>query len=293
MKETIDVIRRHRSVRTYEEEPIPDEHIEDAIRAGQKASTSSNIQAYCLIRIRDEATRAKLVELTGNQPKVAQCGAFFVICGDSRRHRIACKWHGLEYDARFEAFLLATVDASLFAQNLVLAFESMGYGICYIGGLRSNLPMTSAVLEIPYGVYPLFGLCVGIPSESPLPHARPRPRLPLEAVLFEDRYPDDDTLHSVLDAYDTDMRQYDQNRGEACTTWSARMTEKFSRPRRIDVGPYYQSQESDLSRPRNVPRPDFRGNRLRERAVQQVGKSVLDSAVSSRETGEIAAFARN
>ena len=70
---------------------------------------------------------------------------------------------------RLEAFLVAVVDASLFAQNLCIAFESLGYGICYIGGLRNRLDEVDGLLELPHGVYPLYGLCVGRPAEDPVP----------------------------------------------------------------------------------------------------------------------------
>ena len=54
-------------------------------------------------------------------------------------------------------------DAALFAQNMVVAFESMGYGTCYIGGLRNDLQALHEVLDTPEGVWPLFGLLKGVP----------------------------------------------------------------------------------------------------------------------------------
>ena len=51
---------------------------------------------------------------------------------------MACEKHGTEIKHEGEDFIVATVDASLFAQNLALAAESLGYGICYIGGIRNN-----------------------------------------------------------------------------------------------------------------------------------------------------------
>ena len=107
-----------------------DEHVRAAVEAGQAASTSSAVQSYCLIQVADAGAREKLIELTGGQEKVAACGGFFVVCGDTRRHRLLTERAGKPYDARLEAFLLAVIDATLFEQNLVLAFESLGYGIC-------------------------------------------------------------------------------------------------------------------------------------------------------------------
>ena len=119
----------------------------------------------------------------------------------------------------------------------------MGYGICCIGGLRNNLPRAGALLEIPEGVYPLFGLCVGVPKETPVT----RPRLPLEAVYFEDRYPADEPMQAILEAYNTELGQFEQHGGEKRPSWTSRMTELFSRPRRTDVADYYRSQGGNLS----------------------------------------------
>jgi len=108
----------------------------------------------------------------------------------------------------------------------------MGYGICYIGGLRNNLPAIDRLLEIPEGVYPLYGLCVGIPREQPAA----RPRLPVRGVLCEDRYPDDEQILRAIDEYD-----------DSAPGWAARMTRKFTEPRRTDLGPYYRAKGANFT----------------------------------------------
>jgi len=242
MNPTIDLLLRHRSVRAFTDAPVPRAHIEAAVRAGQAASTSSAVQAYCVIHVTDPATREALVPLTGGQRKVADCAAFFVVCGDVRRHRLICEDAGVEYDARLEAFLVAAVDASLFAQNAVVAFESLGYGICYVGGLRNELADVDRLLELPDGVYPLYGLCVGVPAEEP----SERPRLPLPSVLFEDRYPSDDTVRAELAAYDATYRDYMEARSGKRRDWTGSMWRKFSRPARDRLAAYYASKGADF-----------------------------------------------
>ncbi len=232
MNETISLITNHRSVRSYTAEPVPGDDIRRAVEAGQMAATSSAIQSYCLLHITRPDERQALAELCGPQEHIANCGAFFIVCGDTRRHRLLTRRAGLRYDARLEAFLLAVIDATLFAQNLVLAFESMGYGICYIGGLRNNLPRIDRLLEIPEGVYPLYGLCVGVPAERPAA----RPRLDTGCVLFEDRYPSDEYILGLVDEYDA-----------TAPDWSAKMVRKFTEPRRTDIGPYYRAKGADFA----------------------------------------------
>lgn len=246
MNETIALMKRHRSIRRYTEDPVPEADIRAAVEAGQAASTSAAVQAYCLIRITDEEHRLRLAELSGQQTKVARSGAFFIVCGDARRHRLIARRAGQPHETRLEGFLLAVIDASLFAQNLALAFESLGYGICYIGGLRNSLPEVDALLGLPEGVYPLFGLCVGAPG-APAEEPLGRPRLPVEAVLFEGRYPDDEEVFALLDEYDAAYRTYLQRRGAEPQAWTTAMAATFARPRRAGIADYYREKGADLS----------------------------------------------
>ncbi|MCA9285748.1 MAG: NADPH-dependent oxidoreductase [Phycisphaerales bacterium] len=242
MNPTIELLHRHRSIRRYTDQVVPDEALREAVAAGQAASTSSAIQSYCVIHVRDMAKRRRLVELTGNQEKVAACGAFLAVCGDTRRHRLAAARDGKTYDARFEAFLLAVIDASLFAQNMVVALESMGYGICYIGGLRNRPFEVDELLDLPEGVHPIFGLCVGVPAEAPAA----RPRLPVDAVLFDDAYPDDPAVLAELERYDTAYERYLVERGAEPRRWSSIMADKFTSPVRADQAAYHRAKGARL-----------------------------------------------
>lgn len=233
---------RRASVRAYVATPVSDELLRDAVRIAQTAATSSHVQGYSLIRVGDAEVRAALVDLTGGQPYVAEAGAFLVVCADVRRHDLIAAKMGQEIPHNLETFLLAVIDASLFAQNLVVEFEERGLGICYIGGLRSRSQEVDRLLEIPHGVWPLFGLCVGLPAAVP---AR-KPRLGVEAVLFDDRYPADDDLLASIHRFDQAMNGYYAARGLPGRDWSRGILRKFSRPLREHLADYYRSKGARL-----------------------------------------------
>ncbi|MEM7230064.1 MAG: NADPH-dependent oxidoreductase [Planctomycetota bacterium] len=242
MNPPIDLMLNHRSIRHFEDQPIPHEHIQRAVEAGQAASTSSAVQAYSVMQITNPDTRERIAQLTGPQEKVARSGAFFIVCGDVRRHRLLAERIDKSYDAETEAFLVAVIDATLFAQNFTLAFEAMGYGICYIGGVRNDLYAVDELLDLPDGVYPLYGLCVGVPAEDP----SPRPRLPVEAILYTDAYPDDEEILAQVDAYDAQYIEYLRERGADPVGWSERVAAKAAAAVRSDVGDYYRSKGAEL-----------------------------------------------
>jgi nitroreductase len=240
---TIEALLAHRSVRTFTGDPVPDEHVRAAVEAGQRASTSSAMQAYAVLRVRDASRRERLVGLTGGQTKVARAPVFLVVCADTRRHRLACARAGAPYAGRLEAFLVAVIDAALFAQNVAVAFESLGYGLCFVGGLRNHLDEADRLLGTPEGVYPLFGLCVGRPAETP----SRRPRLPLDAVLLEERYPDDASMLARLDAYDGEYREWLRARGSTPRAWSEAMREAHAEARRPGLAAHYRAKGADLT----------------------------------------------
>jgi FMN reductase (NADPH) len=239
---TIELINAHRSIRKYTDEPVSQAHIDEAMHAGQMAATSSAVQPYCVIHVADSPKRQQIADLAGPQQKVHDCGAFFVICADLRKHMLIVEKSGKEYDASLEAFLVGTIDASLFAQNFTLAFESLGYGTCYIGGIRNDLPLLDKVLDLPKGVCPLYGLCVGVPDESP----STRPRIAPQAMLFKDSYPTDAESHAGIDHYDEVYTKYLTDRGAQPSTWSEAIAKKFSYAGRPGLGEFFRSKGASL-----------------------------------------------
>jgi FMN reductase (NADPH) len=108
--------------------------------------------------------------------------------------------------------------------------------------VRNNLSRLRDLIESPEGVYPLFGLCVGVPAESP----GPRPRLAPEAVLFDDAYPEDAALLAGVEAYDAVYRAYLAERGARPQGWSDAMVAKHNAPTRADAGAFYASRGARL-----------------------------------------------
>ena len=231
-------IANHRTHRCYEETPIAADVVAKCVRAAQQAATSSHVQGYALVQVHDTSKRERLAVLTGDQKQVAQAGAFFVVCADQRRHRLIAQREERAYCANLESFLVGVIDASLFSQNLVLAFESLGFGTCYIGGLRTRLPEVDELLALPDDSFPLYGLCVGVPTEE----GSPRARLPLDGVLFHDSYPDDDSLLKVIDEHDAIMTQEYEKRGLPGRNWSGGVARKFAKPVREHLLEYYTSK---------------------------------------------------
>ncbi len=148
----IQQITSHTSVRSYRPDPLPPGALEVLVTAAQSASTSSNLQTYSIVAIEDAERRRLFAELTRNA-HVADAPLFLVFCPDLHRLEVVCQRQGHPFADRYmDMFLQAVVDAALAAQNAAIAAESMGLGICMIGGIRNNVPKVAEVLRLPPGL---------------------------------------------------------------------------------------------------------------------------------------------
>ncbi|WP_201716743.1 oxygen-insensitive NADPH nitroreductase [Rossellomorea arthrocnemi] len=235
MNETIETILNHRSIRHFKNEPLTNEQIRTIISSAQAASTSSYIQAYTIIGVKDPAKKKRLAELAGPQSYVEENGHFFVFCADLYRHEKIGEWENADVIPSLEStekFMVAVIDASLAAQNASIAAESMGLGICYIGGIRNDLESVSELLGLPDRVVPLFGMAVGIPES----HSDVKPRLPMETVYHEDSYNvDEASIKEGLDRYDETISAYYHARtaGKRSDRWTAQMAKMLSGKKRM------------------------------------------------------------
>lgn len=231
MNDTIRLLQSHRSIRKFTDESISDEMVEEIVRCGTSAATSSNLQGTTVIRVRKPETRDAIAALAGGQTYVSTAAVFLVWCADLHRSAIACDMgKGVFSAGMTEHFMIATIDVALAAQNAVVAAESLGLGICYIGGIRNDPQQVADLLQLPDQVYPAFGMCLGWPAQDPAK----KPRLPIKVTLKEEVY-DDSAERDLIAEYDDQMREYYRQRtgGKVDRVWSEDMSAllgKESRP---------------------------------------------------------------
>ena len=182
----IQQLTSHASVRTYRPDPLPEGVLEVLITVAQSASTSSNLQNYSIIAVEDAEKRRQLAEITKNA-HVAEAPLFLVFCPDLYRMERVCQRQGHPFaDRGMDMFLQAVVDAALVAQNAAVAAESLGLGICMIGGIRNDPVKVAELLKLPPRTFALVGMTVGYPAEPP----KLRHRLPLDVILHREAYSD-------------------------------------------------------------------------------------------------------
>jgi nitroreductase len=198
MTDTLSLLRSHRSVRKFKSDPIPDALLSHILNSARQAPTSSNLQAYSIIVVTDKEKKKSLSHFCGDQAWVANCPVFLVMCPDLHRIEQVCCLRGYKMtDQYLEISIVAIVDTTLVAENIAVACESSGLGICMIGGIRNNPGQVCDLLKLPEKVFPLMGICIGYPDANPMV----KPRLLPEMVIHHNEYQEDNFV-SLLAEYD-------------------------------------------------------------------------------------------
>ncbi len=184
MLSVIDTLEYHVSVRDYTDKKIPDEMLEQILEAARRSPTSSNMQTYSIVVVKNQETKKELAKFAGNQKHVETCDTFIALCADISGVDEACQIHDTKLAKSLETTMVATIDAALVGMSLCLAAESHGLGTVMIGGMRNNPRGVAELLGFPRGVYVAFGLCLGYPdSKSAL-----KPRMKSEMIIHREQY---------------------------------------------------------------------------------------------------------
>ena len=183
----IEKLLAHKTIRKYKDFAISDELLSRILEAGCRASTTGNMQVYSIIVTKDEAMKQKLSSCHFHQASIVNAPVVLTFCADFNRFNKWCRLRKAEpgYD-NFLSFFTAAIDALLAAQNIAVAAESEGLGICYFGTTTYMADEIIKILDLPKGVVPVTTLTVGWPDENP----EQMDRLPLKGIIHNERYDD-------------------------------------------------------------------------------------------------------
>jgi FMN reductase [NAD(P)H] len=235
----------HRTHRRYTAAPVPDDVVEILLAAALSAPSKSDLQQVGIVLVRDRAKQALIGSWIPDMPQIAQAPLFAVFCGDNRRLRRIFELRRRAFiNDTLDMFMNAAVDAGLAMQSLIVAAEAMGLGCCPISVIRNHVEKVSELLELPPGVFPVAGLCVGYPSQPGWISLR----LPPAVTVHTDRY-DDRALPDEVEAYDRrrearhrtprESQRFPDRFGYAESYgWSEDKARQYSVPERHNFGPF-------------------------------------------------------
>lgn len=241
----IETLLNHRSIRKFKDQALTEEQIKLLVESAQAASTSSFTQSYSIIGVDDPEIKKQLRTIAYNSSYVEHNGFFFVFVADQYRNKKIGEKYNEDTSAldTTQRLIVALGDASFAAQNMAVAAESMGLGICYIGSIQNDINRTAEILQLPDDVYPIFGLAVGYPDQEP----EKKPRLPFDVIYHKNHY-NPEPSEDALKAYDEEVGKYYRTRtgGTREETWTGQIAQGLENPYRKALKPFLEKQHLGL-----------------------------------------------
>ena len=177
-----------KSVRAFEDRPVPAELKEAILAAAVQAPTAGCQQLYTILDVTDQSLKEALAETCDHQSFIARAPVVLVFCADCLRWYDAYQAAGLSPRRPGPGDLMLSVtDAAIAAQNAVVAAQSMGLGSCYIGDIMERYEDQRRLLRLPPWVFPACMLVLGWPTRQQRERKKPE-RFDLSYVVHENGY---------------------------------------------------------------------------------------------------------
>jgi len=185
---TIDELAERKSVRKYQDRPVPQEVKDTIIQAAIQAPTAGNQMLYTILDVVDPDIKQALAVSCDHQPFIAEAPLVLVFLADCRRWHDAYDLAGCESrDPGLADLILACEDAMIAAQNTVVAAHALGLGSCYIGDILENRETVVELLGLDKWVFPVALVVYGYPTEQQLQRRKPT-RFGAQYVVLQDKY---------------------------------------------------------------------------------------------------------
>ena len=202
-----DAMAGRTSIRTFKDQPVPDEDIRKVLDAGRIAPSANNTQPWCFLVIKDRGILAKMAEAVRQQvdrmipfaesekqalrlaayksnfytffERAPVVIAVFMEGYDASSNQLLAK---MGYDAEEIARLrpnpgLQSVAAAI--EHMLLAAHALGYGSCWMTGPLVAQEAFEKLFGYGKEKYIAALLPLGVPDEK----AAPRPRKKLDEIM--------------------------------------------------------------------------------------------------------------
>ena len=146
--ETFDAIFSRRSIRQYDDRPVPREMIEKIVDAGLQAPSGRNVQPVEFIAIMDSDIRNRLAQICSYGKFIAEAPVCLVVISKNSKYYLE--------------------DGSAAVENVLLAATDLGLGTCWVAGDKK--PYAGDILEIsgvPDGYKLICLISVGYAAVNP------------------------------------------------------------------------------------------------------------------------------
>jgi len=181
----IDVINTRKSVRSFSDEKIPEEFLQEMFSAAQLAPSFQNRQCWRYIVVRDKKTRSELALKSGFLGKVnffiKDAPVIIVACADTSKS-------GTVNDQKYYL-----VDLAISFQQMMLAAWNRGIGSCWLAAFNDK--SVRKILGIPDKIRVVAMSPFGYPKDKASFYAKAvktfagsKKRVDLDKIIMHDKW---------------------------------------------------------------------------------------------------------
>ncbi|MFP4307985.1 MAG: nitroreductase family protein [Desulfococcaceae bacterium] len=161
MTDLLETIRGRRSIRKYEETPVPEDTLDRILEAVRWAPSWTNCQPWELVVVRDPEVKSRLQETVyPKNPAVKAVGNAPVVIAVCGRTGVSGFYDGKASTKFGDWFLF---DLGIATQNLCLAAHEAGLGTVVVGLLDHDA--AARVLSAPAGTEVAALIPLGVPAK--------------------------------------------------------------------------------------------------------------------------------
>ncbi len=160
--DVLEAILTRRSIRKFQNQPVPEELVEKLLRAAMSAPSARNSQPWQFVVIADRQILRKVPIINPYAEMAENAPLAILICADLRMDR--SPWYG-------------PVDCAAAAENLLLAAHGLGLGAVWPGiwPRKERMDGFHSLLKLPEPVIAHSLIVVGYPDEQLPPEDRYHP----------------------------------------------------------------------------------------------------------------------
>jgi nitroreductase len=168
--EVKEAILKRKSIRGYENTPVPEEKLNAVLEAARMAPSGANRQPWKFVVVRDDEKRKQLSAASGGQRHVAEAPVVIAAVGTMPENMMRCEVPGYP------------VDLSIAVDHMTLVAVGEGLGTCWIGAFEQAA--ARKILSIPDNCMIVALLTLGYPRDQ----GRPKDRKQLSEIVCYDTF---------------------------------------------------------------------------------------------------------